>query len=64
MNATEMTEAYNDIISRPVTRFTAICRAIEMAHAQRFGVQEIADALSDALETIQDNDGYLPTKEF
>lgn len=66
MNVTEKLEVYHELLSQcdgPVTPFVAISRAIELAYANTYNVEEISNALSDALDFLANN-GDLPTNEF
>lgn len=66
MSGTEITEVYNHLVSQcdgPVTRFVVIARAIEWAYARTFDPETISNALSDALDFLNEN-GDLPTNEF
>ena len=46
----------------PVTKYTAIHRALDMAYKRTFNTPKIADALENALEEL-DKHGDLPSNE-
>lgn len=66
MNTTEKLEVYHSLLSQadgPVTKFVAIHRAVECAYARTFDIEEISNALSDALDFLEEN-GDLSTNEY